>query len=133
MRYVSTFGRKQGICSNHRGRRGLRRVRGEPYAPLQITVLCRVQLRSVRGQLASSSSACAAAEGRNRQLSSQVSAKAAELAQLREEAEKAASDYKAVRLSYLQCVRMAAMLQRLPPRTALREKSHSVQWKPQGA
>lgn len=56
----------------------------------------RLQLRSVRGQLASSTSACSAAEGRNRQLSSQVSNKIAELAQLREEAEKAASNYKAV-------------------------------------
>ena len=58
--------------------------------------LLRLQLRSVRGQLASSVSACSVAEARNRQLSSQVSSKIAELAQMREEAEKAASNYKAV-------------------------------------
>ncbi len=52
----------------------------------------------MRGQLASSTSACAVAESRNRQLSSQVSAKIAELAQMREEAEKSASNYKAVHL-----------------------------------
>ncbi len=50
----------------------------------------------MRGQLASSASACATAEGRNCQLSSQVSAKIAELTQMREEAEKTASNYKIV-------------------------------------
>ena len=57
---------------------------------------CYLQLRSVRGQLASSTSACTTAEGRSRQLSSQVSEKIAELAQLREEAEKANSSYRMV-------------------------------------
>ena len=55
-----------------------------------------LQLRSVRGQLASSTTACTTAEGRSRQLSSQVSEKIAELAQLREEAEKANSSYRMV-------------------------------------
>ena len=50
----------------------------------------------MRGQLASSTTACTTAEGRSRQLSSQVSEKIAELAQLREEAEKANSSYRMV-------------------------------------
>ena len=49
---------------------------------LMLTILWRLQLRSVRGQLASSASACATAEARNRQLSGQVSGKIAELAQM---------------------------------------------------
>ena len=58
----------------------------------------------MRGQLASSASACAAVEGRNRQLSSQVSEKVAELAQMREEAEEAASNYKAVNAGVAACM-----------------------------
>lgn len=50
----------------------------------------------MRGQLASSTTACTTAEGRSRQLSSQVSEKIAELAQLREDAEKANSSYRMV-------------------------------------
>lgn len=65
-----------------------------------------LQLRSVRGQLASATSACATAEGRNRQLSAQVSDKIAELAQVREEAGKAVSNYKTVcPLFFLLCLR----------------------------
>lgn len=55
-----------------------------------------VQLRSVRGQLASSVSACAAAEGRSRQLSEQLKQREAALANMREDHEKVVSSFKQV-------------------------------------
>jgi len=50
----------------------------------------------VRGQLASSLSACAAAEGRSRQLSSQVKERDAALAKMREEHDAVVSSLKQV-------------------------------------
>ncbi len=55
-----------------------------------------VQLRTVRGQLASAMSASAAAEGRVRQLSSQVSVRDAALAKMREEHDAVVSSLKQV-------------------------------------
>lgn len=74
-----------------------------------LRLLWRLQLRSVRGQLASSASACATAEARNRLLSGQVSDKNAELAQMREQAEKAASNYKAVWCPYFSLLHFLGM------------------------
>ena len=55
-----------------------------------------VQLRTVRGQLASAVSASAAAEGRNRQFSSQVKERDAALAKMREDHEAVVSSLKQV-------------------------------------
>lgn len=58
-----------------------------------------VQLRTVRGQLASAVSASAAAEGRNRQFSSQVKERDATLAKMREDHEAVVSSLKQVNFS----------------------------------